>query len=436
MYKNKKILILGGARSGVASALLLKEENKVTLTDLKPLTKEDEKKLNGVEIIITENQKEILDNSYDLVVKNPGIFPENEVLTKAQELKIPVLNEIEVSYNYLPKMKKIITITGSNGKTTTTLLIEQILNVLGYKTYVGGNIGIPLSSFVKNIEEDSVLILEVSDHQLLNFQNFKSDISVLTNIYETHIDYHKTFENYKKAKEKVFNNHDENSVAIINHNNQDSLDLTEHIKSKKIYFNDEFNYYTSVGIYINEELIIAKEEIQLVGTHNYENILAALLVAKQFNFDKEQVKEALKTFGGVEHRIEYVRTYKNVKFYNDSKSTNPTSTIVALKTFDAPIHLILGGLDRMQDFNEMLPYLNNVKYIYGVGEVEPRVKNFAEKNNINYVSSLTLNNVANDIKTKIEEYDVVLFSPASASLDQYKNFEIRGEEFKNIVNML
>ncbi len=438
MYKDKKILILGGARSGVSAAELLAVDNQVTLTDLKPLSLEDENKLKdlGVNIIITSKQIEILDNSFDLLVKNPGIPPENEVILKAKDLNVLVTNEVEVAYHYLPKLKKLITITGSNGKTTTTLLVKGMLESMGYNPHVGGNIGIAFSSFVKNIKDEDILVLEVSDHQLLDFKDFKSDISVLTNISETHIDYHKTFENYKNSKKRVFNNHTNKDLAIINKLNKDSLEVTKSIVSNKVYFNNEVNYYNDLGIYLDNELIIKKEDIKLEGNHNYENILCALLVVKEIDFKIELIKDFLKTFNGVEHRIEFVKEINTNKFYNDSKSTNPTSTITALKTFNKPIHLILGGLERGQNFHELDNYLSDVKYIYAIGEVSKRVVEFAERNNIICFETQTLIETLRKIKVNLNEEEIVLFSPASASQDQYKNFEERGKEFKKIFNQI
>ncbi len=437
MYKNKKILIMGGAKSGMAAARLLSKHNQVTLTDINKLSKEEAMELKrlNVDVIITHDQENILIDDFEMIVKNPGIVPDHPLLIKAKDKKILITNEVEVSYHYLSKDTTIIGITGSNGKTTVTTIIYNILKEMGKKVYLAGNIGIPLSSIVEEIEPSSILVIEISDHQLLNFKDFKTDISVLTNIVKTHLDYHKGFENYKNAKSKIFNNHTSLDVAIINKQDNDSLDITNNILSNKIYFNNEDNYYDNDYIYINKERIVAIEDIKIVGTHNYENILASLLVLNEFYLDKEVIKKYLSNFSGVEHRIEFVLEKNGIKYYNDSKSTNPTSTITALNTFKNPIHLILGGKNREQNFEELSNHIRGVKCIYAVGEASNLVYDFALKHNIPCIKCKTLKGVIKSLKNsnELEKGDIVLLSPASASLDQYKNFEERGEDFKKLI---
>ena len=435
MYKNLKILLLGGARSGIAAAKLVCEDNDVTLCDMKELNEEDRKELEslGVKIVISDHQEDIIDESWDLVIKNPAIPYVSKVYQKCLELKINVINELELAYHFLPKNTTIIGVTGSNGKTTTTTIIYELIKDLGKKVYLGGNIGTALCSFVKDIEEDSILLLEISDHQLVDFHDFKTNISVLTNISPTHLDYHGSYEHYKQTKGKIFENHDENCLAIINKTNDDAMEVSQGIKSKIEYFNDSNNYYNDNGIYIDKKLVIKLDEIKLLGTHNYENILCALLVMKEFNLDIDIVKKVLKDFGGVEHRLEFVTELNGVKYYNDSKATNPEATITALKTFNSNIHLILGGQERFQDFNDLNDYMKNVGTIYAVGTTTQRVLEYANGIRKKCYECKYLKNAMEKIKENVKPGDIVLLSTASASQDFYKKFEDRGDEFKNII---
>lgn len=435
MYENKKILILGAARSGIAAAKILAKNNDVTLSDLKPLKEKDEELLNklNVKIIITEEQLDLISNEYDLIIKNPAIMATSEIMQKIKKLNIKCINEMELAYHYLPKGVKIIGVTGSNGKTTTVTIIYELLKLHGYKVILGGNIGYSLCDILTEIDNDSILLLEISDHQLYDFIDFKTNISVLTNLCPTHLDYHGSYENYKLSKKNIFNHHTKKDIAIINKKNPDSLDLTKDIKSTKIYFNDEINYIKDNLLYLNKEKLLDLKEVKIKGVHNYENILTSLLVLQQFNIDKEKVRNFLKNFNGVEHRIEYVTTKNNVEYYNDSKSTNPTATNTALKTFNKPIHLILGGLNRNQDFNELNDYIKNVKTIYAIGEVTDNIDNYANKIKIECFKCYTLDKAMDKIKENVKPGEIVLLSPGSSSQDQYQKFEDRGEEFKKLI---
>ena len=441
MYENKKILILGAAKSGIAVAkLLANKNNDIILTDLNELNKDIEKELNdlGVKIVVTKNQIDLINSSLDLVIKNPAIMSTSPLIKRCEELNLRVENEIEVAYHFLPDNIKIIGVTGSNGKTTTTTIIYNMLKCLGKSVVMGGNIGTPLTDLLPNIKGGDILLLEISDHQLCDIHDFKTDISILTNICPTHLDYHGTYEHYKMTKKRIFNKHTFSDLAIINYENSDAIDVSRDILSKKVYFSSKGNtsckaYLLDDGIYLNNELVLQKDDIKLQGVHNYENIMAALLVVENFGLDIDKIKSFLKTFGGVEHRLEFVRNYNGVDFYNDSKSTNPTATITALKTFDKPIHLILGGLNRNQDFHELDEFMKNVKYIYAIGEVTNIVYDYASSINIPCFKGKTLENAMEFLKENISDGEVVLLSPASSSQDQYPHFEDRGNEFKNIV---
>lgn len=438
MYENKKILILGAAKSGLAVAKLLAHRNNdITLSDINELKVEDQKMLEvlGIKVVITSNQCDLIDNSYDLVIKNPAIMSTSDIVKKIENLKLRCENEIEVAYHFLPSDVTIIGVTGSNGKTTTTTIIYELLKRHGKNVVLGGNIGYPLSSVIDQVKSGDILLLEISDHQLCDIHDFKTNISVLTNICPTHLDYHGTYEHYMMTKKKIFNLHTGADVAILNKSNQDSMEVSEGILSKKIYFNDTENYYKDNYIYFHGEQYLNVNDICLKGLHNYENILAALLVLENFEIDKNVVIEFLKKFGGVAHRLEYVTTKDSVEYYNDSKSTNPTATITALKTFTKPIHLILGGLERNQDFNELNDYMQYVKRIYAIGGVTDRVADYAASLNIPCDKCYVLADALKKIKENVASGEVVLLSPGSSSQDQYVKFEDRGDEFKNMLEL-
>lgn len=436
MFKNKKILILGCARSGLAAAKVLADKSDVYLTDIKELNENDKNLLDelGVKVLIGEDQSIFLDDSFDYVVKNPGILPSNSLVVKAKEKGIIVINEMEVAYNFLDKDVFIIGVTGSNGKTTTVTLIEKFLKAAGKDVVLGGNIGKPLCDLLPLIKKDTILLLEISDHQLMHLKYFKTNLSLLTNICPTHLDYHGTFENYKNTKKIIFRYHNNNDVAFINESNSDSLEITDDIHSKKIYYNNNLNYINNDGIFIDCNKVIDLSDIALIGNHNYENILASFMVINYLKIDFKYTFKVLKNFLGVEHRIEFVKNVDGVSYYNDSKATNPTSLITALNTFDKPIHLIMGGMDANQNFEILKDYMSNVKCIYAVGEVASRVIEFAYSCGIDFVSSITLETALFDIRKNSDPGEVALLSPASASFDQYVRFEDRGDEFKKVVN--
>lgn len=438
MFENKKIFIFGMARSGYEAAKLLANyNNEIIVVDGKEQDSEHIKELEqlGVKVIITDNQVDLLDNTFDYVIKNPGIKYDNPVVLKARELNIKVINELEMAYTFLPKNIKIIGVTGSNGKTTTVTLIYEVLKEANKKVHLCGNIGTPLSSMIKDIKETDILVIEISDHQLCDMYEFKTDISVLTNISETHIDFHDSYDKYKMIKKRIFNNHTSNDIAIININNEESLKLTNDIISKKLYFGKDI-YIKNDNIYYNDELVIKLEDIKLKGIHNYENIMAMILVVKQFNISNETISKVLNTFKGVEHRIEYVDTINGRIFYNDSKSTNNKALITALNSFKTPVILIMGGLDRGQSFEELNEYMINVKYIVCYGETKEKIKEFAIKYNYNCEIVNNLIEATHKAYQISSSGDTILLSPGCASWDQYKCFEDRGNEFKEEIKKL
>ena len=442
MFKNKKIFILGMARSGYEAAkVLAKHNNKITITDIKDQNIDHIKELTtlGVKFIKSENPVELLDETYDYVVKNPGIKIDHPVIKKAKELKIPVTNEVEVAYSFFPKNIKIIAITGSNGKTTTTTMIYEILKKASLPVLLGGNIGYPVCSLVEIVKENDILVLEISSHQLHDMKNFKANISIMTNLSPVHLDHFGTYEYYKQQKFKIFNNQTKDDIAILNKENIDVMSGEKEIKSTKIYFSSKEKsncYLNKDTIYFKDEEIIQTSEITVQGRHNYENAMCAIIVAKTFNVSNEIIKDFFKEFKGVEHRIEFVRELNGVKYYNDSKATNTESTCIALSSFNNPTILILGGLDRNHSFEPLSPYIKKVNYILAYGETKNRIVDFAKRNKLKIYSYETLQECVKKAKEISKSGDIVLLSPACASWDQYESFEKRGEDFKKNVNNL
>lgn len=439
MFENKKIFILGMARSGYEAAKLLSDyNNEIIVTDGKEQKEELVSELEslGVKVIITSDQISLLDDSFDYVIKNPGIKYDNPVVVKAKELGIKVINEVEMAYSFLDKSVNIIGVTGSNGKTTTTTLISEFMKNSFDNVYLGGNIGIPLSNFVRDIKPNSYLVLEISDHQLCDMYDFKTNVSVLTNITPTHLDFHKSYEVYQMTKKKIFNNHTSDDLAVINKDDEVSMKITDDIKSAKVYYgHDKTNlaYYDEDGIYYDGKLVIKLDDIILKGKHNYQNIMGAIIAVKKYGVTDEVIQKVLKEFKGVEHRLEYVDTINGVTYYNDSKATNCVSTITALNSFDKPIILLLGGYDRGHSFHDLDDSMKNVKCVVCFGETKNRIEEFCNDLKIKCYKNDTLKEAMNVVKDICTPGDVVLLSPACASWDQYDRFEDRGDEFKNLV---
>ena len=439
MFENKKIFILGMARSGYEAAKLLSDyNNEIIVTDGKEQKEELVSELEslGVKVIITSDQLSLLDDSFDYVIKNPGIKYDNPVVVKAKELGIKVINEVEMAYSFLDKSVNIIGVTGSNGKTTTTTLISEFMKNSFDNVYLGGNIGIPLSNFVRDIKSNSYLVLEISDHQLCDMYDFKTNVSVLTNITPTHLDFHKSYEVYQMTKKKIFNNHTSDDLAVINKDDEVSMKITDDIKSTKVYYgHDKTNlaYYDEEGIYYDGKLVIKLDDIILKGKHNYQNIMGAIIAVKKYGVTDEVIQKVLKEFKGVEHRLEYVDTIDGVTYYNDSKATNCVSTITALNSFNQPTILLLGGYDRGHSFHDLDDSMKNVKCVVCFGETKNRIEEFCNDLNIKCYKNDTLKEAMNVVKDICTPGDVVLLSPACASWDQYDRFEDRGDEFKNLV---
>lgn len=439
MFKQKKIFILGMARSGYEAAKLLSEyDNEIVITDMKEQDNEHVSDLNerGVKVLITDKPVKLLDETFDYVVKNPGINFDHPLLKKARKLNIKIVNELEVAYYFIKGKATIIGVTGSNGKTTTTTLIYDILKRAELPVHIGGNIGFPLCSLVNEIEKGDILVLEISAQQLYDMYDFKFDIGVLTNFYQIHLDFFKKYSLYKKTKMRLFNQHDSSNIAIYNKANKDVVTNIKKIPSNKISFSSTTKadcYYKDNYIIYKKEPILDVRDLRIKGTHNYENIMCAIIIAKHYNVSNEIIKESLINFIGVEHRIEFVKRINDREVYNDSKSTNTEATIVALKSFDKNLVLLLGGLEKNHSFEPLTPYMNNVKYIICYGQTKDRIENYAKSINKKCIKVDNLKEAVKMAYAFSEPKDVILLSPACASWDQYPSFEHRGKEFKKFI---
>lgn len=448
MFENNKILILGFARSGYEAAkFLAKRGNIVILNDAKEEEKQDKDKVEelkklGVNFIFGSHPDDLLDSSFDYLIKNPGVPIDHKYVLKARELGIEVINEVEMAYRLIPKDKniKVIGITGTNGKTTTTTLIYEFLKQDGRRVHLTGNIGYPLCGFLDKLQENDIIVMETSCQQLENTDLYNPNVAVLTNIDVAHLEFMKTYEHYKEVKAKIFKNHDSSHVAIINMENEESIKISKNIKSTVKYFSSKnvINgaYIKDRFIYYYDEKVVSLDDIRLKGMHNYENIMCAIMATKEFGIKNDSIVTVLKNFNGVEHRLEFVREVNGVKYYNDTEATNIKCTQIALKSFDEKTILILGGYERGQDFNELKDFTKNVKAIVAIGQCRARVKEFGDSMNIPTYEYERLSEGFEKCVDLADENDVVLLSPASASWDQYKQCEDRGAEFKELVNKL
>lgn len=447
MFQNNKILILGFARSGYQCAkVLIERGNEVYLNDNKPEDKQDPEKVKelrdlGVKFIFGSHPDDLLDDSFQYLIKNPGVPINHKYVERARELGIEVINEVEMCYRLLPKEVKLIAITGTNGKTTTTTLTYNIMKkAYGDKVYLAGNIGYPFSSIFKQVKEGDIIVMEVSAQQGENLVKFRPNVGVVTNFFPAHIDFFNTFEYYKSVKSKMFFNQTEEDVAILNIENKDVMENLKGIKSKVKYFSsqNEINgiYLKDDAIYYFGEKVIDTNDIKIKGIHNIENCMASIAIAKEFNVSNEVICEVIKNFKGVEHRLEYVATIDGRDFYNDTEATNIKCTQIALSSFNNPILIILGGLERNQVLEDLTPYMKNVKAVLSIGQCRERVREYVESLGIKCITHEYMKDGFKELYDLSDEGDVILLSPATASWDQYKECEERGAEFKELVSKL
>jgi UDP-N-acetylmuramoylalanine--D-glutamate ligase len=440
------ILIIGASRSGKAVSMLAKRlGHQVFVSEIANESKFTETiaffEKNGIDFEFGKNSIQLLEKT-DIIITSPGVPREAEIICEAEKRNIPVISEIEFAYQNCKN--PIIAITGTNGKTTTTALISHILNNSGKNAIVAGNIGVPFSQVLENVNETTIIVLEVSSYQLDRIKKFRPKVAIITNITPDHLKYHKTMEDYVETKWKISLNQIENDLLILNY---DDLLLRKNrlAKSKIEYFaidsqaGDAFVRDGKI-ILINkqqkEEELMLVNQLSLPGKHNIYNSLAALLAARAFEVTNENIRSALSKFEGVNHRLELVRTIKSIKFINDSKATNVNSTWYALNSYDNNIIWIAGGRGDNNEYSDLDDsVLRNVKQIIAIGEeAEAIAKHFGSMKDC--IIADTLEEAVFEAYSLANENDVVLFSPSCKSFDMFLNFEQRGDAFKEIVNNL
>ena len=449
-----KYLVLGLGKSGLSTLKALQElSEEVVGTDKRSIdeidfgneTKEDLARLK--ESFIKEDIAKEKIHEFDTIVKSPGISYENEIIKAGLSKKIQIIDEIELTYNYLkPYISCLIAITGTNGKTTTTTLIGKIIKSAGYSCHVVGNIGNPISSLISRVKKGDIVVCEVSSFQLEGIINFKPDIALLLNLAPDHLDRHKTFENYINAKLRLFENQNEEDIKILNYDDEKCKDIIPKLSGNKLFFSTKESVEDGANV-IKDKLVmkqegksievIEKDEIKIPGEHNIENILASICVAKSLKISPDTIKSTIANFYGVEHRLEKVGEYKGVTFYNDSKATNIEAASTALEAvkstgFEEPLVLILGGMDKGEDFDEFVQNLKqfNAKAII-LGETKSRWIESMNKNN--FEEYIGVSNLEEAVKNAYSLGKTVLFSPGCASWDMFSSYEERGRIFKEEV---
>lgn len=442
----KKVLVVGLARSGMAAIRVLKKLGaEVTLSESKK--KDDIKEIgflneNNVEIV--GQDMAVFERDFDFVVKNPGVPYRSPMMQKLQERNIPVITEIELAYQ-VAKPQHYIAITGTNGKTTTSTLTYEILRrAFPGKAHLCGNIGIPLCEIVMEnglMEEGGHYIaLEISNFQLVNIDKFRPEVATIINLTPDHIDFMGSLDNYYKSKTEVYRNMAGNDVFLLNADDPVVKEYTDRypVKCAKESFSTDSQSADCIAkdgyLEIKGEKIIPLNAIKIVGKHNLQNVMIAVSAAKAIGISNDVILEAVSSFKGVEHRIEFVREIDGVKYYNDSKGTNTDATITALKAFDRGVILLVGGFEKGLPMDEMKKHLGCVKKIIGFGACGARlVHDLVGEDGIVVT---TLDKAVAEANKIAESGDTVLLSPTTSSFDQYTCFEERGDHFKKIINAL
>jgi UDP-N-acetylmuramoylalanine--D-glutamate ligase len=461
-YKDKQVIVLGLAKSGVAVAILLSKAGaKVIVNDKKArnLCPEAEGlEAHGIRVVCGGHPAELIHSEVSLVVKNPGIPYSAEPILKAIELGIEIVTEVEVAYHVC--QAPIIGITGSNGKTTTTTWVGKMLETAALAPIVAGNIGRALCEAAEEASPANIMVVELSSFQLKGTSHFKPHIACLLNIYETHLDYHGSMEDYMASKAKLFANQTDEDIAVINWDDKHCRKLIPTIRAKLMPFSMQEDLSSGVFLLMNElkeewivhrnragltQPIIATAALGIPGRHNIENALAASAIALACGVSIEVIAKVLHEFRGVEHRLEFVSIINKVAYINGSKATNPAATIKDLESFEQKIVLIAGGLDRGMDYSDLAPYFRQkLRALVTIGETKQKLNQTAEQAGIGCIrsvdngnsSSETLEEAVRLASQLAQADDIVLLSPECASWDMFASYEERGRIFKQAVHNL
>jgi UDP-N-acetylmuramoylalanine--D-glutamate ligase len=444
--KDKKIVVLGVGKTGIATAKFLgKQGAQVAVTDEKPFD------VWGTEFESIACEKwiekgiynpEILDGA-SMVIPSPGVPPKNLILRAAIEKKIAVISEIELAHHFFKT--PVIAVTGTNGKTTTTTLLGEILKGAGKKIFVGGNIGNPLIEYAQGSAKDEYVVAEISSFQLQWVDKFHPIISILLNITSDHTDYHNSFAEYVKVKRRIFENQTENDFAIMNADDSSQKELAKHIRAKIIYFSSKREL--KEGIYLEKQRIIFRTAefgqesypvsmIKIPGLHNVENVMAAIVAARLCGADRRSVKSCVSEFHGLPHRIEFAGEKNSIKFYDDSKGTNVGAVVRALETFSQPVVLLLGGRDKEGDFETLQSIIpEKTKRVILFGEANDRIASLIG-NSVEKIKTQKLIDAVEAAYKSAEPGDIILLSPGCASFDEFRDYKERGNIFKQAVRNL
>lgn len=438
-YQGKKVLVMGFGISGLNAAhLLVKLGANVTAND--QATPKDESIVedltaDGIKVITGSNPLSLADDGFDIVVKNPGIPYDNPLVAKFVTQGTPIITEAELGWEIFDG--HLVSVTGSNGKTTTTTLTQlMITENAKHQVKYAGNIGVSFSKVAEELGPDDTLVTELSSFQLLGAPTIRPHIAIITNIFSNHLDYHKTRENYINAKLNITRNQTPDDFLVINWDRAKWQEIAHRSQATIVPFSrlnksHEGSYVEDGVIYWRGEAIMKAEDIRLIGPQNVENALAAIAAAKLSGVNNDAIIKVLTTFGGVRHRLQYVMEYQDRLFYNDSKSTDIEATEVALQGFTRPVILLAGGLDRGYTFERLVPYFKkHVKAIIVFGQCKDKMKDAAQQAGVP-----TIVESENAITAVPEAWklsapgDVILLSPANASWDQFPSFEVRGDKF-------
>ncbi len=448
--KEKRYLVAGTGKSGAAAAgLLKKQQMDVTLYDGNENLNiqgfyEKHPELNDVKILLGELSAEEM-KGFDILVLSPGIPTDIPMVENMRNLGITVWGEVELAYAF--SKGKVLAVTGTNGKTTTTSLLGEIMKSSFSDVKVVGNIGIPYTSVALDTREDTVTVAEISSFQLETIENFAPKVTAILNITPDHLNRHYTMENYTAVKESITKNQGRDGICVLNYEDEVLRKFGESLPLKVIYFSsrrelEEGLFYKDDCIYLAQEGKVTKilpvKELNLLGRHNYENVMAAAAMALGFGVDLEKIRKVLCNFQAVEHRIEYVTEKRGVKFYNDSKGTNPDAAIQGIRAMVRPTFLIGGGYDKQSAYGEWIDaFEGKVKELVLIGQTREAIAETARKHGFtNIILKDTLEEAVKLCYEHAKSGDAVLLSPACASWGMFTDYEERGRVFKEIVNSL
>lgn len=445
-WDGKKVLVCGIAKSGISAAYLLKSLGAdTTISDIKERDKIEKEAAAlenaNIKLFLGKNPDEIV-NEFDLIIISPGIPYDLPFLNKARDAGIKVWGEIELASRVCKS--PIIAITGTNGKTTTTALTGEILKTYKPDTFVAGNIGIPFCNKAGQTSDDGFAVAEISSFQLETIESFKPRISAILNITPDHLNRHKTMENYADIKANIFKNQTGSDFVVLNYDDEYCRRMGVKTNAKVLFFSRkqelaEGVFLTGSDIYVKwkgyDGILLNKDELLIFGNHNIENIMASIGIALCSGVPFDIIKDVLKKFKGVEHRIEYVRTLDGVDFYNDSKATNVDAAIKAIEAMDKPIILIGGGRDKTGDFSEWVKlFQENVKCLIAIGEAADLIIETCKAYNfMNFHKANSMKDAVDISFSNAVDGDCVVLSPACASFDMFDSYEQRGNIFKEFV---